>query len=94
MCIPSRALILSGSYASRTGIWHNQLNVRPDGKNPQEYARHHPTIPPLLKAAGYRTALAGKAHAIGTGSAGPTTHRRTGGIYRQKGEVPGLDQPC
>jgi arylsulfatase A len=72
MCMPSRAQILSGSNASRNGIWHNQLNVRPDGKNPQEYARHQPTIAPLLKKAGYRTALAGKAHTIGTGMAGTT----------------------
>ncbi len=72
MCMPSRAQILSGSNASRTGIWHNQLNVRPDGKNPLEYARYHPTIPMQLKEAGYRTALAGKAHAIGTGIPGTT----------------------
>lgn len=70
MCMPSRAQILTGSNATRTGLWHNQLTVRSDGRNPFEFARFHPTIPKLLTEVGYRTALAGKAHAIGTGIAG------------------------
>lgn len=83
MCMPSRAQILTGSNATRTGIWHNQLNVRPDGRNPNEFSRHHPTISMVLREVGYRTALAGKAHAIGTGMAGTTNLNPSNAGYDQ-----------
>jgi len=65
MCGPSRALVMTGSKAHRTGHWHNSLVVREDGKNPHMYAHYMMTMPRLLQSAGYATALSGKVHAMG-----------------------------
>lgn len=65
MCGPSRAMLMTGCGAQRTGIWHNALNVRPDRKNPHDLAGNHLYISKAIKDAGYATAVAGKPHMIG-----------------------------
>ena len=65
MCGPSRALVITGSYANRTGIWHNALNVRADGQDPHHFAPYHPTLAKVMKGAGYVTAISGKPHELG-----------------------------
>jgi arylsulfatase A len=65
MCGPSRAMVITGSYATRTGIWHNALNVRIDGNDPHHFALYHPTLAKVMKSAGYVTAISGKPHELG-----------------------------
>jgi arylsulfatase A len=62
MCAPSRAELITGRYAHRTGVWHNQLSVRPAAGN---LAANHLTFARVLRDAGYATAVAGKLMEIG-----------------------------
>jgi len=55
VCSPSRALIMTGKYASKTQVWHN--NIKPESFN---LGRDHLTFGELLKTAGYQTAFVGK----------------------------------
>jgi arylsulfatase A len=55
ICSPSRALIMTGKYASKTKIYHN--NIKPESFN---LGRDHLTFGELLKTAGYQTAFVGK----------------------------------
>ncbi|MBN2451686.1 MAG: sulfatase-like hydrolase/transferase [Lentisphaeria bacterium] len=65
MCAPSRAMIATGRYAHRTGIYHNGLAI-PTGKFPaRQWAREHLTFARLLREHGYATALAGKIMEMG-----------------------------
>lgn len=66
MCGPTRAMVLTGCGAQRTGNWHNALNVRPDQKNAYDLAGNHLFISKAMKDAGYATAVAGKPHMIGS----------------------------
>ena len=61
MCSPTRAMIMTGRYANRTGFYHNALKLteRPD------LVRDNLTFGKLLKQAGYATAIAGKWHVTG-----------------------------
>jgi len=54
ICSPSRAAIMTGRYAFRTGWFHNDLR----GNTP--LAREHLTIGQMMKNAGYATAITGK----------------------------------
>ncbi|MEM9159217.1 MAG: sulfatase-like hydrolase/transferase [Verrucomicrobiota bacterium] len=65
MCGPTRVMVMTGSGAQRTGIWHNALKVRADGQNPVSFAQNHITLPRAMKDAGYATAIAGKPHLLG-----------------------------
>jgi choline-sulfatase len=55
LCVPSRASMWSGRLPTAIGSFDNG----------SEFPAHLPTIPYLLRTAGYRTAVAGKCHFIG-----------------------------
>ena len=63
-CQPSRATILTGTYPSTHGVTSNGIDLPADA---EERA-----LPTLLGAAGYRTALIGKAHFASTYPVLPT----------------------
>ncbi|MCE5276882.1 MAG: sulfatase-like hydrolase/transferase [Planctomycetaceae bacterium] len=65
MCGPSRALLATGHYASRTGIYHNSLSIPVRGANPNAFASQHLTFARVLKESGYATAIAGKTMTLG-----------------------------
>ncbi len=52
VCMPSRSTILTGQHPSTHGVWMNGVPLPPDA----------PSVAALLRGAGYRTALIGKAH--------------------------------
>jgi len=52
VCMPSRATMLTGQYPSTHGVWMNGVPLPVDA----------PSVAAVLRAAGYRTALVGKAH--------------------------------
>lgn len=65
MCAPTRAMIATGRYAHRTGIYHNGLAI-PTGKvPPRQWASEHLTFAHALREAGYATAMAGKTMEMG-----------------------------
>src|SRR5947209_49215 len=55
LCVPSRASMWSGRMPSNVQSYDNG----------SEFPAHLPTIPYLMRTAGYRTAVAGKCHFIG-----------------------------
>jgi arylsulfatase A-like enzyme len=61
LCCPTRAQIMTGRYASRTGFWSNGFAIpQSDGSN--DLFRHHHSFGRLMQRAGYATAVAGKWH--------------------------------
>ncbi len=61
ICAPSRALIMTGRYGSRTGFYDNGLQIpQRDGSN--DLLKYHHSFGKMLKQAGYATAIAGKWH--------------------------------
>lgn len=59
ICSPSRAMMLTGCYADKTGWYHNALRV-PDEHGSDDFQKHFSTFPAILKSAGYATGLGGK----------------------------------
>ncbi len=55
ICSPTRATLMTGKYASRTGTYDNTCMLPSD----------EPTIPYYLGAEGYETVLSGKMHFVG-----------------------------
>lgn len=73
ICSPSRAMIMTGKYAARTGWWHNSM--RPYdwlGEPGGNLAESHTVFSEALKRYGYSTALCGKWQLSGVGNY-PTT---------------------
>ena len=59
ICSPTRAMIMTGRYAWRTGWWHN--NMKPKPPDPKAHlARANSIFAEPLQGAGYATAVVGK----------------------------------
>jgi choline-sulfatase len=71
LCAPARAAMLTSRLPSQSGVYDNA----------SELAAGHPTIAHLLRAAGYRTALAGKMHFIGPDQLHGFERRLTTDVY-------------
>jgi len=75
VCGPARSSLLTGRYATETGVWHNGLNMRQD----------LPTLATELRKAGYSANYIGKWHlaassaALGGGT-GPVVPAHRGGF--------------
>lgn len=65
MCSPSRALLTTGRYPSKTGVWHNDLRIPTGDYGRWDYALGHLTFARVLKESGYKTAITGKQMALG-----------------------------
>ncbi len=63
VCSPTRFALMTGRYQYRLrGAAEEPINSKSRGSTTLGLPPGHPTLPSLLKAAGYRTALAGKWH--------------------------------
>lgn len=75
VCAPSRSVLLTGRYATETGVWHNGLGMRQD----------LPTLATELRRAGYTANYIGKWHLApgskaGGGGDGPVAAEHRGGF--------------
>ena len=61
LCLPARAEIMTGCYATRTGVWSNGFAIPREEGRPELF-KYFPSFARLLKEAGYATAIAGKWH--------------------------------
>jgi arylsulfatase A-like enzyme len=63
VCSPTRFALMTGRYQYRLrGAAEEPINSKSRGSTTLGLPPEHPTLPSLLKAAGYRTALVGKWH--------------------------------
>ena len=63
VCSPTRFALMTGRYQYRLrGAAEEPINSKSRGSTTLGLPPEHPTLPSLLKAAGYRTALIGKWH--------------------------------
>jgi sulfatase-like protein len=90
-CSPTRVALITGRYQTRlpVGLYDPLPGGAPAGLPPQ-----HPTLPSLLRAAGYRTALIGKWHlefppAFGPLKSGYDDGREHGRGHRARPQSPG-----
>ncbi|HYF18404.1 MAG TPA: sulfatase-like hydrolase/transferase [Ramlibacter sp.] len=72
VCSPTRFALITGRYQYRLrGAAEEPINSRSRGSTTLGLPTEHPTVPSLLKKAGYRTALIGKWHLSYPPSFGP-----------------------
>jgi arylsulfatase A-like enzyme len=64
ICMPTRAMIMTGRYAHRTGWWHNALRIPMEG-NGGNFMKNNLVFSRLLRESGYATAVAGKWQLVG-----------------------------
>jgi choline-sulfatase len=84
LCSPARASLLTGLLPSRTGVYDNAA----------EFSAEIPTFAHHLRAAGYRTVLAGKMHFCGPDQLHGFEERLTTDIYPADfGWTPDWDHP-
>ncbi len=63
VCSPTRFALMTGRYQYRLrGALEEPINSKARGRDDLGLPPQHPTLPSLLRAAGYRTALVGKWH--------------------------------
>lgn len=61
MCVPSRAMLLTGLYPDKTGVFHNALQPRPIDKDSRaNWGKAFDLFPEVFQRNGYRTLVAGK----------------------------------
>ena len=60
LCMPTRAMLLSGKYGANTGVYGNRLS-----KHDPNFAQQHKPISKVIKESGYETAISGKWHLPG-----------------------------
>ena len=65
MCSSSRALLTTGRYPFRTGVWHNDLRINADPSDRYNWTERHKTFAQILREDGYRTVLVGNNMALG-----------------------------
>jgi arylsulfatase A-like enzyme len=65
MCSPTRALLVTGRYPKRTGVWHNDLRLDCTRETRWSWASRHLTFAQVLRDHGYRTAIVGNPMALG-----------------------------
>jgi choline-sulfatase len=84
LCAPARAVLMSGLLPSRSGVYDNAAH----------FAADIPTFAHYLRAAGYRTILAGKMHFCGPDQLHGFEERLTTDIYPADfGWTPDWDRP-
>ncbi len=65
ICVPSRAVLMTGSYGVNTGSYDNSLTYHPDlGARINRYRERLPFFTKVAKDAGYKVAIAGKWHHV------------------------------
>ncbi|MEC8219996.1 MAG: sulfatase-like hydrolase/transferase, partial [Verrucomicrobiota bacterium] len=68
VCTPSRYNVLTGNFGSRAQNHYFTQNTKKNGQSIVEFNTHilstDRTLPALLKAAGYKTGMAGKDHVV------------------------------
>lgn len=67
LCMPARAMLMSGKYGSKTGVYGNKLS-----KHDPNFSKKHTPMSKILKDNGYETAVSGKWHL--PGNAGQETY--------------------
>lgn len=60
LCMPARAMLMTGKYGSSTGVFGNLLS-----KGGPDFASRHKPLSKVLKDEGYHTAISGKWHLPG-----------------------------
>ena len=81
VCSPTRAALLSGQHSARNGMWHvigwygSPWARVTEPAYREQLPRELPALPKALRAAGYRTGMAGKWH-LTTNADGHYTHLR------------------
>jgi uncharacterized sulfatase len=85
-CTPTRAALLTGQHTARNGMWHvigwygypwARLAEPPFR---EQLPRDWPTLPKVLRTAGYATGMAGKWH-LTTGEDGDYVHLKAGDVH-------------
>lgn len=60
LCKPARAMLMSGKYGYKTGVYGNKLSL-----NDNDFPKKHKPMSKVLKDMGYETAISGKWHLPG-----------------------------